>query len=68
MASVFITGSADGLGRLAAQRLVKLGHDVVLHGRDRHRAEEAMRAVPGTRTALVLAEPCFSYITELTAL
>ncbi len=29
MASVFITGSADGLGRLAAQRLVKLGHDVV---------------------------------------
>ena len=53
MASVFITGSADGLGRLAAQRLVTLGHDVVLHGRDRHRAEEAMNAVPGARTALV---------------
>ena len=53
MASVFITGSADGLGRLAAQRLVTLGHDVVLHGRDRHRAEEAMHAVPGARTALV---------------
>ena len=53
MASVFITGSADGLGRRAAQRLVKLGHDVVLHGRDRHRAEDAMRAVPGARSALV---------------
>ena len=53
MASVFITGSADGLGRLAARRLVTLGHDVVLHGRDRHRAEEAMQAVPGARTALV---------------
>jgi len=53
VASVFITGSADGLGRLAAQRLVKLGHDVVLHGRDRYRAEEAKRAVPGARTALV---------------
>ena len=53
MASVFITGSADGLGRLAAQRLVASGHDVVLHGRDQHRAEEAMRAVPGARTALV---------------
>ena len=52
MASVFITGSADGLGRLAAQRLVTLGHDVVLHGRDRHRAQEAMRAVPGARTAV----------------
>ena len=53
MASVFITGSADGLGRLAAQRLVTLGHDVVLHGRDRQRAQDAMRAVPGARTALV---------------
>src|SRR6266702_6056154 len=53
VASVFITGSADGLGRLAAQRLVKLGHDVVLHGRDRHRAEDAMHAVPGARSALV---------------
>ena len=53
MASVFITGSADGLGRLAAQRLVALGHDVVLHARDRHRADEAKRAVPGARAALV---------------
>jgi NAD(P)-dependent dehydrogenase (short-subunit alcohol dehydrogenase family) len=52
VASVFITGSADGLGRLAAQRLVMLGHDVVLHARDRDRAEEAKRAVPGARTAL----------------
>jgi NAD(P)-dependent dehydrogenase (short-subunit alcohol dehydrogenase family) len=53
VAGVFITGSADGLGRLAAQRLVTSGHDVVLHGRDQHRAEEAMHAVPGARTALV---------------
>ena len=33
MAANFITGSADGLGQLAARRLVALGHDVVLHGR-----------------------------------
>ena len=52
MASVFITGSADGLGRLAAQRLVASSHDVVLHGRDRNRAQEALRSVPGARTAL----------------
>ena len=52
VASVFITGSADGLGRLAAQHLVTLGHDVILHGRDQHRAQEAMRAVPGARTAV----------------
>jgi NAD(P)-dependent dehydrogenase (short-subunit alcohol dehydrogenase family) len=52
MASIFITGSADGLGQLAAQRLAALGHDVVLHGRNRDRAQYAMRAVPGARTAL----------------
>ena len=53
VASVFITGSAGGLGGLAAQRLVQLGHDVVLHGRDEDRAQQALRAVPGARTALV---------------
>jgi NAD(P)-dependent dehydrogenase (short-subunit alcohol dehydrogenase family) len=52
MARVFITGSADGLGQLAARRLVALGHDVVLHGRNRDRAREALSAVPGARSAL----------------
>jgi NAD(P)-dependent dehydrogenase (short-subunit alcohol dehydrogenase family) len=52
LARIFITGSADGLGQLAARKLVALGHDVVLHGRNRDRAQQAMRAVPGARTAL----------------
>src|SRR3954449_1118934 len=37
MARVFITGSADGLGRLAAQTLLDDGHDVVVHARSRDR-------------------------------
>jgi NAD(P)-dependent dehydrogenase (short-subunit alcohol dehydrogenase family) len=52
MASIFVTGSADGLGQLAARRLVGLGHDVVLHGRNHDRAQQALRAVPGARRAL----------------
>src|SRR5258707_13113655 len=52
MARIFITGSADGLGQLAARRLVALGHDVILHGRNRDRAQRALGAVPGARTAL----------------
>ena len=52
MARIFITGSADGLGQLAARRLVALGHDVVLHGRNRERGQQALGAVPGARTAL----------------
>jgi NAD(P)-dependent dehydrogenase (short-subunit alcohol dehydrogenase family) len=38
VARVFITGSADGLGRLAAMQLMDEGHDVVLHARSRERA------------------------------
>ena len=38
MARVFITGSADGLGHLAARSLMEDGHQVVLHARSRERA------------------------------
>ncbi len=53
MARVLVTGSADGLGRLAARRLVEAGHEVVLHARSRERARDAMEAVPGARQALI---------------
>ena len=39
MARAFITGSADGLGRLAAQTLVDEGHEVVVHVRNDDRLE-----------------------------
>jgi NAD(P)-dependent dehydrogenase (short-subunit alcohol dehydrogenase family) len=37
MAHVFITGSADGLGRAAAQTLLEDGHEVLVHVRNRSR-------------------------------
>jgi NAD(P)-dependent dehydrogenase (short-subunit alcohol dehydrogenase family) len=37
VARVFITGSADGLGRAAAQTLLDEGHEVVLHTRNSDR-------------------------------
>lgn len=46
MARVFITGSSDGLGRMAAQLLVEQGHSVVLHARNRERGRESLAAVP----------------------
>ena len=46
MAKVFITGSADGLGQLAAQQLASEGHQVVLHARNEDRGKEAMKRVP----------------------
>jgi NAD(P)-dependent dehydrogenase (short-subunit alcohol dehydrogenase family) len=41
MARVVITGSADGLGRLAADSLLAQGHEVVLHARNRDRLAAA---------------------------
>jgi len=38
VASVFITGSSDGLGLAAARTLLDEGHEVVLHARSRKRA------------------------------
>jgi NAD(P)-dependent dehydrogenase (short-subunit alcohol dehydrogenase family) len=52
MARVFITGSSDGLGRMAAQLLVEQGHSVVLHARSQKRGEEALSAVPGAETVV----------------
>ena len=52
MARIFVTGSADGLGQLAARRMVEDGHRVVLHARNDKRAKEALAAVPGAETAI----------------
>jgi NAD(P)-dependent dehydrogenase (short-subunit alcohol dehydrogenase family) len=48
-----ITGSSDGLGLLAAQRLLAAGHDVVLHARNQVRARNAQTAAPKARGVVV---------------
>jgi NAD(P)-dependent dehydrogenase (short-subunit alcohol dehydrogenase family) len=53
MARVFITGSADGLGRMAAEVLLEQGHRVVLHARNQRRAEEAKQAIPGAESIVI---------------
>lgn len=49
---VFVTGSSDGLGRMAARLLVEQGHTVVLHARNDARGKEAMQAVPGAHSVV----------------
>lgn len=53
MARIFITGSADGLGLLAAKALVALEHQVVLHARNAERGREAMNNVPGAESVFI---------------
>jgi NAD(P)-dependent dehydrogenase (short-subunit alcohol dehydrogenase family) len=53
MAKIFITGSADGLGQLCAQRLIEQGHCVVLHARNIERQRVAFEKTPGADDVLV---------------
>jgi NAD(P)-dependent dehydrogenase (short-subunit alcohol dehydrogenase family) len=55
MARIFITGSSDGLGHLAAKELIIQGHSVVLHARNEKRAADILKSVPGIE-AIVTAD------------
>ena len=46
MSRVFITGSSDGLGLMAARLLVADGHPVTLHARNQARADHTRAALP----------------------
>lgn len=52
MARIFITGSADGLGQLAAKAMIAQGHGVVLHARNEQRGKEALAKAPGAESVL----------------
>jgi len=53
MARVFITGSSDGLGKMAAELLIEQGHKVVLHTRNEVRAKQTSRAVRGAEAMVI---------------
>src|ERR1700689_1488612 len=52
MARIFITGSADGLGLMAAEILTRQGHAVTLHARNEHRAGDARRTLPSAEAVV----------------
>lgn len=53
MARIFITGSSDGLGKMAAKLLLDSGNKVILHARNGQRAEEALKANPSAESVVV---------------
>jgi NAD(P)-dependent dehydrogenase (short-subunit alcohol dehydrogenase family) len=55
MARVFVTGSADGLGRLAAQTLLDEGHEIVVHARTSERLG-AVRDLSARGAAVVVGD------------
>ena len=53
MARIFITGSSDGLGLMAARLLGADGHGVVLHARNARRVEDARASLPTAEAVVV---------------
>jgi NAD(P)-dependent dehydrogenase (short-subunit alcohol dehydrogenase family) len=53
MARIFITGSADGLGRAAAETLLVEGHDVIVHARSTHRLSSINDLIDAGASAVV---------------
>jgi NAD(P)-dependent dehydrogenase (short-subunit alcohol dehydrogenase family) len=53
MPRVFITGSADGLGRAAAQTLLDAGHEVIVHARNTDRLTAVRDLLDRGATAVV---------------
>lgn len=53
MARIFVTGSADGLGKAAAEELLSAGHQVVVHARSRSRLDAVHDLVARGATAVV---------------
>ncbi len=53
MARIFITGSSDGLGLMAARLLIEQSHQVVLHARNEVRARDANKLVPKAESTVV---------------
>ena len=53
MSKVLVTGSSDGLGLMAAKRLLAAGHEVVLHARNQSRARDAKSEAPKAHDVVV---------------
>ena len=53
MGRIFITGSADGLGLLAAKSLIAKGHQVVVHARNEKRKLEGLGDVKGLEEIVI---------------
>ena len=53
MARIFITGSSDGLGFLAARALIREGHQLVLHARNEERQHQTRNKIPAAEKVLI---------------
>jgi NAD(P)-dependent dehydrogenase (short-subunit alcohol dehydrogenase family) len=53
MARIFVTGSSDGLGRMAAEALLRDGHEVIVHARSEARLKSVRELIDRGAVAVV---------------
>lgn len=53
MGKIFITGSTEGLGLLAAKKLLQDGNEVVLHARNQKRLADVKKELPKVKNVVV---------------
>ncbi|MEM8846329.1 MAG: SDR family NAD(P)-dependent oxidoreductase [Bacteroidota bacterium] len=61
MKTTLITGSTDGIGKLAAVKLAKEGHKVILHGRNNEKLQNAIAEIK----SLAEKESVVGYVADL---
>ena len=66
--TVLITGATDGVGRHVAERLGAAGATVLVHGRNRDRAESLLATIEGAGGTGVFYPADFTALTEVRAL
>ncbi|MEM6289688.1 MAG: SDR family NAD(P)-dependent oxidoreductase [Myxococcota bacterium] len=66
--TILITGSTDGIGRLAAERLLEQGHRVLLHGRNATKLEATAAALTRDGAAPQTFQADLSVMAEVEAL
>ena len=52
--TILITGSTDGIGKLAALKLAEAGHQVYVHGRNADKLTSVIAEVKAVATGVVL--------------
>lgn len=67
-ATVLITGSTDGLGRLVARRLANAGAHVLLHGRNRERGEALLKQIGGAAAGHAFFQADLASLAQVRAL
>ncbi|MCG7530386.1 SDR family NAD(P)-dependent oxidoreductase [Psychrobium sp. MM17-31] len=67
--TILITGATDGIGLVTAMKLAKLGHDLIIHGRNSEKLADANKQIDAVGSGKVISLMAdFSSLTQVSAM